>query len=164
MERAVRASGIRWTILQPSIFMDVWLSSALGFDVDGGKAMIFGAGTAPIDWISVADVAEYAILSLDDPRLANRDLPLGGPQALSPIEVVRIFERMSGRTFSAKHIPGKVLALLSPVVGLFNEAVASGMLLGAESTLGAQTDSPLQRELALPLGTVDDYAKRILRR
>ena len=44
VERAVMASGMRWTILQPSVFMEVWLSSLLGWDINAGKAMIFGAG------------------------------------------------------------------------------------------------------------------------
>lgn len=38
------------------------------------------------------------MLALTDPRLANRDVPLGGPEALPPNAVVRIFEEVSGRT------------------------------------------------------------------
>lgn len=161
VEGAVRASGMRWTILQPSVFMEVWLSSMLGWDIAGGKATIFGAGTAPMSWISVGDVAEYAMRSLDDPRLADRDVPLGGPAALSPNEVVATFEQVSGRKFSAKHVPGSVLRLLSPVVAMLNEGVASGMSMGAQSTTGDVIDSPLQREVALPLLTVREYAVRV---
>ena len=161
VERAVRASGMRWTILQPSVFMEIWLSSFLGWDFDKGRAMIFGAGSAPLSWISVADVAEYVIRSLDDPRLANRDVPLGGPEALSPNEVMKIFENVSGRRYTAKRIPRPVLSLLSPAVGMFNEGAASGMSLGAQSALGDVIESPLQRELALPLTTVRTYATRV---
>ena len=143
--------------------MEIWLSGLLGWDIAAGRAMIFGAGAAPINWISVADVAEYAVRSLEDPRLGNRDVALGGPEALSPNEVVRIFEKVSGRRFSAKHIPRPVLALLSPAVGLFNEGAASGMSLGAQTALGDVIESPLQRELALPLTTVHDYATRVVR-
>ena len=161
VERAVRGSGMRWTILQPSVFMEIWLSSFLGWDFDKARAMIFGAGSAPISWISVADVAEYVIRSLDDPRLANRDLPLGGPEALSPNEVMKIFENVSGRRYTAKRLPRPVLSLLSPAVGMFNEGAASGMSLGAQTALGDVIDSPLQRELALPLTTVRTYATRV---
>ena len=123
--------------------------------------MIFGAGSAPISWISVADVAEYVIRSLDDPRLANHDLPLGGPEALSPNEVMKIFENVSGRRYTAKRIPRLALTLLSPAVGMFNEGAASGMSLGAQTALGDVIDSPLQRELAVPLTTVQAYATRV---
>ena len=164
VERAVRASGMRWTILQPSCFMEIWLSSLLGWDFANAKASIFGAGTAPINWISVADVAEHAVRSLDDPRLVNRDVPLGGPEAIAPNEVVTIFEAVSGRQYTAKHIPQRLLSLLSPVVGLFNEGAASGMSFGAQTArMGDVIDSPLQRELALPLTTVQEYATRVTR-
>lgn len=160
--RAVRASGMRWTILQPSVFMDVWLSSLLGWDFKAARATIFGAGTAPISWVSVSDVAEHAVRSIDDPRLANRDLPLGGPEALSPNQVVKIFEEVAGRRYTVKHIPRAMLSLLAPAVALFNEGVASGMSLGAQTALGDVIDSPLQRELALPLTTVQEYATRVV--
>jgi len=161
VERAVQASGMRWTILQPSVFMEVWLSKTLGWDIAAGKATIFGAGTAPMSWISVGDVAEHAVRSLDDPRLANRAVPLGGPQDLSPKAVVEIFEQASGRKFSAKHVPRAVLQLMSPVVGLFNEGAASGMSMGAQSAGGGDViDSPLQRELALPLVSLKEFAAR----
>lgn len=161
VERAVRASGMRWTILQPSVFMEIWLSSLLGWDFARGRAMIFGDGTAPIHWISVADVAEHAVRSLDDARLWNRDLPLGGPEAMSPNHVVKIFEEVAGRRYTARRAPRAVLSLLSPAVALFNEGAASGMSMGAQSALGDVIDSPLQRELALPLTTVREYAARV---
>lgn len=162
VERAVRESGMRWTILQPSVFMEVWLSNLLGWDFNAARATIFGAGTAPISWISISDVAEHAVRSIDDPRLANRELPLGGPEALSPNEVVKIFEKAAGRRYTVKHIPRLMLSLLSPAVALFNEGIASGMSLGAQTALGDVIESPLQRELAIPLTTVETYAARVV--
>lgn len=162
VERAIRASGMRWTILQPSVFMEVWLSPLLGFDAMAGRANIFGAGTAPMSWISVADVAEHAVRSLDDARLENRDLILGGPEPLPPNDVVKIFERVGSRPFRVRHIPAPLLALMSPVVALFDEGAASGMSMGAQTSHGDVIDSPLQRELALPLTTVEQYARRVV--
>lgn len=162
VERAVRASGMRWTILQPSVFMEVWLSSLIGWNFKAARATIFGAGTAPISWISISDVAQHAVRSIDDQRLANRDLPLGGPDALSPNDVVKIFEQMAGRRYAAKHMPRLMLSLLSPVIGLFNEGIASGMSLGAQTALGDVIESPLQHELAIPLTTVREYAARVV--
>lgn len=162
VERAVRATGMEWTILQPSVYMEIWLSSLLGWDFAAGRAMIFGAGTAPMSWISVANVAEYAVRSLEDPRFANRDLPLGGPELISPNDVVKIFEKVSGRRYTAKHIPRPILSLLGPAVALFNEGAGSGMLMGAQSALGDVIDSPFQRELGLTLTTVHEYATRVL--
>jgi NADH dehydrogenase len=163
VERAVSTSGMRWTVVQPSAFMDVWFSKLLGWDHATGRALIFGAGTAPVSWICVADVAEHVVRAIDDERVANVALPLGGPEALGPREVVRIFEQVSGRPYAVRRVPRAVLAALVPVVALLDEQAATGMSFGAQIALGDVIDSPLQRELALPLTSVRDYATRVLR-
>jgi uncharacterized protein YbjT (DUF2867 family) len=163
VERAVRASGMRWTILQPTVFMEVWLGILLGWDHVAGRAQIFGPGTTPVSWISVGDVAEYAVRSLDDPRLADVDLPLAGSEMLSPNQVVGIFEQASGRPYRARRIPRALLTVLAPVAALIDEEVASKMDMAAQFTRDANIDSPLQRDLALPLVTVREYATQVLR-
>lgn len=164
VERAVRESGMKWTVLQPSVFMEIWLGPLLGWDHAAAKATIFGAGTGVLNWVSVADVAELAVRSLEDPRLENQIVPVGGPEALCPNEVLRIFEQTSGRSYSAKRIPRAMLATLGPVVSLFNEAVGSGMALGAQGALGEELDTSLMKSVGLPLTTVRQYAEQVARR
>jgi uncharacterized protein YbjT (DUF2867 family) len=164
VERALRASGMPWTILQPSAFMEVWFGAALGWDVVAGRATVFGSGAVPVPWIAIGDVAEHAVRALDDPRLADCDVPLRGPQALSPNDVRRIFEEESGRPYRALRVPRAILAVLAPIVELFDERIASAMSLGAQVALGDPIDSPMQRELELPLSTVREYVARVLRR
>ena len=89
-----------YTILQPTFFMEVWLSPALGFDAAQGTAQVYGSGQHKISWISFQDVAEFAIASLDNPAARNAVIELGGPEALSPLEVVKVFEKQSGRRAS----------------------------------------------------------------
>jgi len=164
VERVLRGSGMRWTVLQPSVLMDVWLSSLLGWDHIAGRATVFGSGRAPLSWIAVPDVAEHAVRAIDDERLVNIEVPLGGPERLSPNEVVRIFEEVSGRPYRVWRVPRQVLAIGAPIVSLFDEGIASGMSMGAQTARGDLIDSPLQRELALPLTTVREYAVRVLHR
>ena len=163
VERAVRTSGLRWTIVQPSAFMDVWFSDLLGWDHVSGRAVVFGQGTAPLSWICIDDVAAHVQRVIDDDRVANVDLPLGGPEALGTNDVVRIFERVAGRPYKVRRVPRAVLAALAPVVAMVDEKAASGMSMGAQMARGDVIDSPLQRELDLPLTTVRDYATRVLR-
>ena len=162
VERAVRTSGLRWTIVQPSGFMDVWFSSLLGWDHVTGRAVVYGSGTAPVSWICVDDVAAHVVRTIEDDRVANVDLPLGGPEALGTNDVVRTFEQVSGRPYRVLRVPGAVLAALAPVVAMIDEKAASGMSMGAQTSRGDVIDSPLQRELDLPLTTLRDYATRIL--
>jgi uncharacterized protein YbjT (DUF2867 family) len=133
---AVRSSGMHWTILQPSAFIEIWLGPFLGWDFAKAKALIFGSGKNPVSWISLHDVARYAVLAVDDPRLLDREIPLGGPEALSSNEVKAIFEEISGRRFSARRAPAGLLNLLSPIVSLLDDRVGSGMSLGAQVSRG----------------------------
>ena len=92
VERRLKGSGMRYTILQASYFMEVWLTPALGFDYAQRKVRLYGDGTNPISWISYRDVARIAAAAVDQPAAHNAVVELGGPQALSPREVVRLFE------------------------------------------------------------------------
>ena len=105
VERHLRESGLTYTILRPSFFMEVWLSPALGFDVSKGTARLFGAGQRPISWISLGDVAEFAVRCVGHPAARNAVIELGGPEAVSPDDVVRTFEEVTGRHFETQHVP-----------------------------------------------------------
>ncbi len=164
VERALRATGMQWTILQPSVFMEIWLGPALGWNIAAGRAMVFGSGAGPLTWISVHDVAAYAVRALEDPRLVDRELPLAGPQAMSPNEVIAMLERKTGRRFRVRHIPRPVLLALGPIVAAFADTAGSGMVMGAQAAEGDVFDNALQRELALPITTVEEYADRVLAR
>ena len=109
VEEHLKSSGLGYTILQPTCFMEVWLSPALGFDAANAKAQIYGSGENKISWISYKDVAEFAVASLDNPEARNAVIELGGPEALSPVEVVKIFEELRGRKFEVQHVPAEAL-------------------------------------------------------
>ena len=109
VERRLKDSGLTYTILRPGYFMEVWLSPAVGFDVANAKAQIYGTGEKPISSISFPDVAQFAVASLDNPAAQNATLELGGPEALSQLEMVQIFEEVSGRPFAVQHVPEEAL-------------------------------------------------------
>src|SRR5687767_2111209 len=104
VEQHLRESGMTYTILHPSFFMEVWLSPGLGFDAVNATAQIYGSGENKISWISYQDVARFAVAALDNPAANNAVIELGGPEALSPLEVVKIFEDLRGKVFKIQHI------------------------------------------------------------
>jgi NADH dehydrogenase len=109
IEDRLQRSAIRYTILQPTCFMEVWLSPALGFDPGNGTAQVFGDGRNKLSWISIGDVAKFAVAALDNPRAENAVIQLGGPDALSPLEVVRLAESLTGKTVVVQHVPEAAL-------------------------------------------------------
>jgi uncharacterized protein YbjT (DUF2867 family) len=98
-------ADLDFTSIQASYFMEVWLSPAFGFDYIHGRARINGGGSKPISWVSYRDVAEFCIAPVFRSVAGRSVLEVGGPEALSPLEVVRIFEEESGRRFEVETIP-----------------------------------------------------------
>ena len=79
------------------------------FDPAHATAQIYGGGHNKISWISFQDVAKFAVAALDQPRTENAVIKLGGPDALSPLEVVRLAEQALGKTVVVQHVPEEAL-------------------------------------------------------
>jgi uncharacterized protein YbjT (DUF2867 family) len=110
VEQYLMKRDIVYTILRPTFYMEGWLGPLLGFDYMNARARVYGSGRNPISWISYRDVAEFAARCVDSPNAQGRILELGGPEPLSPLTVVRIFEEVGGRTFTVEHVPEDVLS------------------------------------------------------
>jgi uncharacterized protein YbjT (DUF2867 family) len=161
VERHLKESGMAYTILQPTFFMEVWLSPALGFDAAQGTAQVYGSGQHKISWISFQDVAEFAIASLDNPAARNAVIKLGGPEALSPLEVVKVFEKQSGRPFTVQHVPEEQLrAQKEGATDSLSESFAGLMLAYAQGNV-VDMRATLQK-FPVRLRSVGKYASQIV--
>lgn len=109
VEEALAAGGIDYTILQANYFMEVWLSPALGFDYPNHRATVYGSGEAPLRWVSYRDVAAVACDAVRAGSASPRTLLVGGPENLSPNEVIGIFERSAGVAFAVERVPYEAL-------------------------------------------------------
>ena len=110
IEMTVRGSGMAWVIVQPSAFMEVWLRPRAGFDATAGKAVVVGSGEARVSYISRLDVAKVVARVVPmDSDVTRTNLPLGGPEPASTMDVVRAFEERSGRRFRVAHVPAMMV-------------------------------------------------------
>ncbi len=109
IEATVRASGMGYTLLRSSFFMEYWLSPLIGFDYPNRKATIFGAGENRIQWITIADVARSAAGAVTNPATRDRVIEIGGPEALSPNDALHIFEAVLGIPFEVQYVPEAAL-------------------------------------------------------
>jgi len=161
VEHKLKGSGLIYTILRPSYFMEVWLSPAVGFDAANAKAAIYGRGQNPISWIALQDVAKFAAASVDNPAAKDATLELGGPQALSPLQAVKLFEQASGRSFEVQYVSeetleGQQAGATDPMQKSFSglmRCYALGDAIDMSTTLKA---FPIQLE------TVEEYVKQVL--
>jgi uncharacterized protein YbjT (DUF2867 family) len=161
VERYLMDSDIVYTILRPTYFMEGWLSPFLGFDYPNAQARIYGSGRNPISWISLRDVAEFAARCVDNPDARGKVLELGGPEPLSPLAVVRIFEKCVGRPFMVEHVPEDVLsAQLEQADNDVSKSVIGLMLDYAHGDAKDMTE--VLGAFPIRLTAVRDYATRVL--
>jgi NADH dehydrogenase len=101
-----------------------------------GKAMIFGRGVNPINFVSVDDVARFALIGLEHPQARGETLEIGGPENLSLTQVIAIIERVTGRVASKQRIPlpmMRAMALLArPINPAFARQVATGVVMDTQ--------------------------------
>jgi NADH dehydrogenase len=161
VEAAVRSSGMRWTILQPTAFMEIHTGAAGGWDFVKARARIAGSGRAPASYISAIDVAAFAVESVLSPRAIDRALHIGGPEPISPLDAVGIAERVTGRTFKVQHVPLGVLRAVGTVAGPFNPGLASLLKLIVSLDRGELVDmGAIVRDLPVQQVTFEQYARR----
>jgi uncharacterized protein YbjT (DUF2867 family) len=159
-EQSLIETGMGYTILAANFFMEVWLSPALGFDYPHRKAVIFGDGQAPISWVSYRDVAEFAVRSHLTPNARNRTLEVGGPQDLGPLDVVQIFERVSGASFERQFVPdGALLAQMNQATDPLAESFAKLQLEYAHGC--AMDSSEVLSLMPIELASVETYAASV---
>jgi hypothetical protein len=93
--------------------------------------------------------------------VAECHFELGGPEARSPLDAVRIFEEVGGRHFQLQHVPEETLedqeanapdSLQRSLAGL-SRCYASGDVIDMSETLAA---------FPMALSSVRDYADRVL--
>jgi len=102
-EQHLRDSGIGWTMLRPSFFMQnlLGLKSMLA---GGAIYMPTGNGRAP--FVDVRDIAAVAAQVLNNPAAhAGRVYDITGPQSLSYSDVADIFARVLGREIRYTEVP-----------------------------------------------------------
>ncbi len=161
VEKQLMKSKLNYTILQPTFFMEVWLSPALGFDYPNSKAAIYGEGKNKLSWISLKDVAAFAVVCLDNPSVINSVYELGGPDALGPLEVVKIFEQHSGSRFTLEHVPPAALhAQKNAAVDSLSESFAALMIAYADGyTIDMKESSKIYPNR---LTSVTNYVKQVM--
>jgi uncharacterized protein YbjT (DUF2867 family) len=94
-ESALIASGMRWTMLRPHVFMQNLLGQARAIAHEG--RIVGGSGDGRIPFIDTRDIAAVAAVALTRPGHDGQKYILTGPEALSYSEIARILSGVIGR-------------------------------------------------------------------
>lgn len=118
-ERYLRDSGMDYTILQPNVFLDVWIPLLIGSAVEAGQPVtLVGEGRRRHSMIAAADVAAFAVASVSNPAAVKRTIPLGGPEPVSWRDIVAACERALGHPLEVRWVaPGEPIPGRPEMIG-----------------------------------------------
>jgi uncharacterized protein YbjT (DUF2867 family) len=106
IEEYLKASGLSYTILRPSWYMEQNVHLFNGKSIlEKGKTSLLGKGTKLRNFVAARDVAQFAVRALIDPRLKNRTLDIGGPQNATNNQVAELYGKIFGVTPKISHMP-----------------------------------------------------------
>ncbi len=151
------AGPMQAVILRPSFFMEVWLSPMLGFDPVKSRARLYGSGEEKVSYISAMDVAEFAVAAAKKMESGHIVLEMGGPEALSQLEAVRIFEERLNKEFDLDFVPVEALREQYRSSDPVQKAFAALMIAYAKGDVIRESHANAQR-YGIGLHSVADYA------
>lgn len=140
-ERHLAASGLRHTILRPTLFMESHALALMGEPLrSSGTVNFLGRGETRVNWIAADDVAAEAVAAVLDPAAPSVTLELGGPDDLTRREALVLLEQALGREARRKHVPLPMVKLMRGVLGVVHPGMRYllDMVLAEEAAREAQ--------------------------
>jgi NADH dehydrogenase len=123
-EQMLRASGIPWTIVRATAFMETW-GAIMGEPLrSSGKIPVFGKGDNPVNFVSATDVAALVSHAVTRPGLHSQVLELGGPDNLTFNQVAAIVQQATGCRGAIRHIPRPALQMMAWLTAATKPALA----------------------------------------
>ena len=152
-ESALRESGMVYTILAPTAFMEFWPAMVVGMPaLQGRPVVLVGEGRRRHSFVSNRDVAAFVLAALENPAARNEHLAIGGPEPLTWLDVVATYGRVLDRS-----IPVEFVAMGEPVPGLPDPMPE--MMAGMETYDTALEMEETSRTFGVPLTTLETFVR-----
>ncbi len=163
IERFLRDSGLPFTIIRPTAFMEFHAYELIGKFVESGKrVMMFGSGKNPRNFVSARDVAKLIVAATDDSRMRGEVIEIGGPENLTVNQVADIFGRVSGKKAKVSHLPlAAARAAVAAMHGIHpgvSRVIKSAVL--SETTDQTFDSSSLVAKYPIKLTGLEDWARK----
>ncbi|MFD1146364.1 NAD(P)H-binding protein [Saccharothrix hoggarensis] len=104
-ERAVRESGVDWTILRPTWFSHNFSEDFFLPQVVAGEVVLPAGGDGAHPFIHAQDIADVAVAALTEDGHAGVTYELSGPEALTFAEALALIGDVSGRSARVVDVP-----------------------------------------------------------
>jgi uncharacterized protein YbjT (DUF2867 family) len=159
---ALRRGPVTWTVLQPTAFMETWATIIGDPLLKAGRAQILGRGVRPLNLVAVDDVTAMIALVLDRPEARGVDVPVGGPENLTQLEIADTIARVIGRAARYSHVPMAMLRAAAALAPTFNPVFARQAKIGVLMNTEDHTFDmrPLLAQYPIPQTTLEEWARR----
>lgn len=148
-EQALRASGIPFTIIRATAFMETWITLIGDPLVHKGRTRIFGKGTNPINFVAADDVAAAIEQAVRNPEPNGDTVVVAGPENLTFDEFVHTIQHATGRKGKISHVPRPMMRLassvLKPVKPLIAGQIRTSIAMDIEDMTAPPTPSATTR-------------------
>ncbi len=143
IERALRASGLEWTILRPHAFMQTFTLFSWSLVCEAGVVSA-PHGDGAMALVDVRDVAALAVKALTEPGHEGRLYEVSGPQALTMWDMADALSKVLGRPVSYVEGSPRSMELMMRVLGVPDVPrahVRAASKLVRENRVGEVTDT-----------------------
>jgi uncharacterized protein YbjT (DUF2867 family) len=152
IERYLENSGLVWTHIRPSQFMQFYLPSTLT-GVDGAeRALVMPIGDSRLSPVDVDDIAKVAVALLNSDGHEGKSYDMTGPEALTMNEIAERISAATGTAFryvevsaeekqrqlTAAGYPPETVDLLGELFAERRRCAQSGVHLGAHEAFGVE--------------------------
>lgn len=161
-EQHLKRSGMAYNIVRASAFMETHIHELMGKSIlQKGKATIFGKGENPTNFISVKDVAQLMVTCLENPQWHNQTFEIGGPDNVSRLEIVKMYEAKIGKPVRVSHLSNGMLRIISKLMKPFHPGLSEVMF---SADLFDRTDQafdvqPLLKKIPIQFTRVADFIR-----
>lgn len=151
-QELLKESGLGWTFIQPTYFMQNLLWQAGNIAKDGVYYDDLGG---PVAWVDARDIADVAAEALTGAGYEGKAYGLTGPEALTGEDIAAILSEVTGRTITCVPLSAEDSKAAMMAAGMQDEVAAAmvelasiapkGYLAGVETTIRDLLGRPARR-------------------
>lgn len=163
VEQYLQASGLNFTILRPTAFMETHAHTMIGQPIlETGKVTLFGQGNSPRNFVAVDDVAAYALLALKGEIASGQTIEIGTPENWTNNKVAAMYEKLAGRKAKVSHVPRGVLRVMSGLLRPFHPGLSQVMQFSLWADTTDQTFDPSEtlKKYPVQLTRLEDWVQQ----
>lgn len=129
-EQSLKASGLSWTIIRPTAYMETWATLIGEPLLKTGKTRVFGHANNPINFVSARDVAHFVACTVQDTSMQGAQVEVGGPENLTMWQVGQIFMQVTKAGGTVSRVPSPMMRVMAVVMRPINPMLARQIQAG----------------------------------